>query len=228
MIKDNLMETILSFLRELSRNNNREWFDAHRQWYRQSLEQFREFIDGVLGGMVLFDPSLAGLEAKQTVFRIYKDTRFSKDKTPYKTNFGSWMSPGGRRSSDAGYYFHLEPGGCFMAAGVYMPPSDKLHLIRQEIVFNPAGFRKVFHDPWIMEHYERSGTEDKLKKGPAGFPKDSEMMEELKYKHYIFSKDYPENGIVRKDFPARLVEDFRGLFPVVNYLNYALSFSGNE
>ena len=222
------METILSFLRELSENNNREWFEENKKRYLQSLEIFRSFVARVIAGIAVFDPAMKWVEPKDSIFRIYKDVRFSRDKTPYKTNFGSWMARGGRKSNDAGYYFHLQPGASFMAAGVYMPPKEQLHLIRQEIVFHPEAFREVFHDPWINKHYQRSGDQDKLKKGPADFPGDTEMIEEIKYKHYIFSKSYSDSEILSKDFPQRLVEDYRGLFPVVNYLNNALSYQGNE
>jgi len=222
------MESIFSFLRDLAAHNNREWFGENKKRYQQSLDRFRVFVAEVLGGITLFDPLLRLIEAKDTIFRIYKDTRFSKDKTPYKTNFGCWMSGGGRRSADAGYYFHLEPDGCFMAAGVWMPPAGQLQLIRQEIIFDPVAFSKVFHDQWINQNYERTGAEDKLKKGPAGFPKDFELLDELKYKHYVFSKNYSDMEVVRGDFPQKLVEDYRGLFPVVHYLNQAMSYTGNE
>lgn len=222
------METILSFLRELAQHNNRDWFNENKIRYQESREIFREFIDEVLSGISIFDPALIGVEGKDSIFRIYKDIRFTKDKTPYKTNFGSWMARGGRKSNDAGYYFHLQPDASFMAAGVYMPPKENLHLIRQEIVFNPDGYREVFNDPWINEHYERSGEEDKLKKGPAGFPQDHEMIDAIKYRHYIFSKNYTNSEVAGRDFARKLAEDYRGLFPVVNYLNNALSFRGNE
>ena len=222
------MEPVFTFLRDLARNNNREWFGSHKARYQESLDLFRNFTGEVLGGITSFDPALTPLEAKDAIFRIYKDTRFSKDKTPYKTNFGCWMSGGGRKSKQAGYYFHLEPGGCFMAAGVWMPPGELLQVIRQEIIFHPEAFQKVFHDPRILERYERGGEEDRLKKGPAGFPKDFELMEELKYKHYIFSKNYTDREVMTEGFPKTLVEDYRGLFPVVSYLNHAMSFTGNQ
>ena len=112
------MESILTFLRSLAHNNNREWFNDNKKIYQESLEQFREFAAQLLNGIAKFDPSLGGLVPKDTIFRIYKDVRFSKDKSPYKTHFGCWMTKGGRKSTDAGYYFHLEPDNSFMAAGV--------------------------------------------------------------------------------------------------------------
>jgi uncharacterized protein (TIGR02453 family) len=221
------MQNILSFLESLARNNNRDWFTDNKKLYQESLESFRELINSVLAGIAQTDPGVGDLQAKDTIFRIYKDVRFSKDKTPYKTHFGSWMAKGGRKSTDAGYYFHLEPGGTFMAAGVWMPPKEQLTLIRQEIMYHPSAYFSVINDPAITKHYERGGKEDMLKKGPAGFPKDFEYMEELKYKHHIFSKNYSDKELLKPDFPGTLIADFKGLFPLVNYLNHAMSFTGN-
>ncbi len=222
------METVLIFLRNLAQHNNRDWFHSHKKEYQAALDLVRSFIGKVLSGMMQFDPSLGNLEAKDTLFRIYKDIRFSKDKTPYKTHFGSWMTRGGRKFTDAGYYFHLEPGNSFMAAGVHAPPAEQLKLIRQEIVYHPEAYLEVINNPVIRKGYTRSGKEDMLKKGPAGFPKDFKYLEELKYKHYVFSKAYSDQEVAQKDFAGTLVKDFQGLFPLVTYLNHAMSFTGNE
>ena len=222
------METILTFLRELAQNNNRDWFNTHKPRYQESLEFFRQFAGKLLAGISTFDPALGNLEARDTIFRIYKDVRFSKDKSPYKTHFGCWMTKGGRKSTDAGYYFHLEPEKSFLAAGVWMPPREQLTLIRQEIVFNPNAYLEVINDPMLKEKYERSGREDMLKKGPAGFPKDFILLEEIKYKHYIYSRHYSDAEILDNNLPDNAVEDFRGLYPLVTYLNHAMSFAGNQ
>jgi len=167
------MKSALDFIKELTENNNRDWFNAHKNRYQESLEIFRGFAGELLAGISTFDP-----------------VRFSKDKLPYKTHFGCWMAKGGRKSTDAGYYFHLEPGKSFMAAGVWMPPKEQLKLIRQEIQFNPESYLKLINTPAMNKQYERGGKEDMLKKGPVGFPKDFTHMEELKYKHYIWSRSY--------------------------------------
>jgi uncharacterized protein (TIGR02453 family) len=122
----------------------------------------------------------------------------------------------------------VEPGGSFMAAGVHSPPKEQLQVIRQEIIFNPDGFRKVFHDPAITARYERYGDEDKLKKGPVGFPADFELLDDLKYKHFIFSKNYSDSEVLEEGFPGKVVEDCKRLVPVVGYLNHAMSFQGNQ
>ena len=164
------MQSVLSFIQELTENNNRDWFNANKSRYQESLEIFRGFAGELLKGITSFDPSVGDLLPKDTIFRIYKDVRFSKDKLPYKTHFGCWMAKGGRKSTDAGYYFHLEPGKSFMAAGVWMPPRDQLNLIRQEILFNPEPYLELITNPEMKNYYERGGKEDMLKKGPAGVP----------------------------------------------------------
>ena len=222
------MKNILSFLEDLARNNNRDWFNDNKKAYQDALDTFREFIGTILVGVSKTDPSVGSLEAKDTIFRIYKDVRFSKDKTPYKTHFGGWMAKGGRKSTDAGYYFHLEPGNTFMAAGVWMPPKEQLTLIRQEIMYNPSEYFKIINEPLISKAYERGGKEDMLKKGPAGFSKDFEFMEEIKYKHYIFSKNYENKDVIKSGFAEKVTHDYKGLYPFVAYLNHSMSFTGND
>jgi uncharacterized protein (TIGR02453 family) len=222
------MEDILSFLGDLARNNERDWFQDNKPRYQESMASFKNLATTLISGISQFDPALSGLEAGDIIFRIYRDTRFSKDKTPYKTHFGAWMAKGGRKSTDAGYYFHLEPGGSFMAAGVWMPPKEQLHLIRQEILFNPGAFLAIIRDPSLAGKYERGGKEDMLKKGPAGYPGDFEAMEELRYKHHVFHRYYGDAEVRKPGFAGQVVEDCRGLYPFVEYLNHAMSFTGNE
>ncbi|MCD4710571.1 MAG: DUF2461 domain-containing protein [Bacteroidales bacterium] len=222
------MKNALSFIKELEQNNNRDWFNTHKNRYQEALEIFRGFAGELLTGISQFDPLLGNLVPKDTIFRIYKDVRFSKDKLPYKTHFGCWMTKGGRKSTDAGYYFHLEPGESFMAAGVWMPPREQLNLIRQEIRFNPEPYLELINTPAMKERYERGGKEDMLKKGPAGFPKEFIHMEEVKYKHYIWSRYYSDDTILKSNFVHSVAEDFKGLYPLVSYLNHAMSFTGNH
>ena len=222
------MEQIFSFLHELVQNNNRDWFNTNKSRYQESLEYFRQFAGTLLTGISSFDPSLGNLEPKDTIFRIYKDVRFSKDKSPYKTHFGCWMAKGGRKSTDAGYYFHLEPEKSFLAAGVWMPPKEQLSLIRQEIVFHPDAYLEVINDPLLKEKFERGGKEDMLKKGPVGYDKDFIHLEEIKYKHYIYSRNFSDGEILDTSLTRMSVEDYKRLYPLVNYLNHAMSFAGNQ
>jgi len=222
------MQELLSFLRDLAQNNQREWFNAHKSRYQKSLEHFRHFTGELIEGISGFDPSVGDLDPKDAVFRIYKDVRFSKDKSPYKTHFGCWMAKGGRKSTHAGYYFHLEPEKSFLAAGVWMPPKEQLKLIRQEIVYQPETYLEVINDPVLKKHFERGGKEDRLKKGPADFPRDSPMLEEIKYKHYVYSRNYSDAEILGSGLSSRAVKDYQVIYPLVSYLNHAMSFAGNQ
>ncbi len=221
------MEQVFEFLNELSRNNNREWFTENKSKYQESLDQFRNLASDLIEGISTFDPTMDGVDARQAIFRIYKDVRFSKDKLPYKTHFGCWMTKGGRKSSDAGYYFHLEPGKSFIAAGVHSPAAEQLRTIRQEIMFNPEAYLEVIGKLEKQKKYERGGREDMLKRGPAGFPQDFPYIDELKYKHHIFTRNYKDAELTGKKASTLLKEDFHGLYPLVFYLNQALSFTGN-
>jgi len=221
------MKTILSFLSELSENNNRDWFTENKGRYQEAMEEFKRFTVAVHAGICGFDPTLKNTDPLKSIFRIYKDVRFSRDKTPYKTHFGCWLTKGGRKFNDAGYYFHLQPSGSFMAAGVHSPPSDLLKLIREDIAFQPQSYLKTVA-PIEKGGFERGGMDDMLKKGPAGFTKDFEHMELLKYKHHVFSKNYSDQEVLSNAFPLKLSEDYQKLQPLVAYLNEAMSFSGNE
>jgi len=222
------MKTVINFIKELKENNNRDWFNAHKSTYLESLEIFRSFAGELISGISKYDPSIGNLDAKDSIFRIYKDVRFSKDKSPYKTHFGCWMARGGRKSTDAGYYFHLEPGKSFMAAGVWMPPKEQLNLIREEIMYHPEPYLQLVNSIEKKSRYERGGREDMLKKGPAGFPKDFIYMEEVKYKHYIWSRSYGDSDIQKTSFVHEVTDDFKGLYPLVSYLNQTMSFTGNQ
>lgn len=215
-------------MRALDRNNNREWFHQHKKEYQEALDLMHGFAGSLLQAISRFDPSVSELDPKETLFRIYKDIRFSKDKTPYKTHFGCWMARGGRKSTDAGYYFHMEPDHTFMAAGVHSPPREQLHLIRQEILYRPEEYLKVTGEIASKGEFERGGEEDKLKTGPLGFPKDFKYLDELCYKHYIFTKGYENKAVLNSSFPGKLANDYRKLFPLVEYLNHAMSYTGNE
>jgi uncharacterized protein (TIGR02453 family) len=222
------MKNIFEFLTDLNQNNTREWFTENKGRYQEALEQFRELASSLITGITSFDPTLDGIDAKQSIFRIYKDVRFSKDKSPYKTHFGCWMTKGGRKSTDAGYYFHLEPGKSFAAAGVWMPPAEQLKLIREEILYKPEAYLEIVNKMKEKKKYERGGMEDMLKKGPTGFPKDFKYIEELKYKHHIFSRNYKDSQLSGPKVSSLVAEDFHGLFPLVAYLNHAMSFTGNQ
>ena len=162
---------IFSFFTDLAENNNREWFNDHKSDYLAAKENFESFIHLLIQEIALFDKNIVGVEVKDCVFRIYRDIRFSNDKTPYKTHIGAYIAKGGRKSNLAGYYVHVEPAGSFLSGGIYMPPSNILNIIRQEIFENYDEFLKIVNDKTFSSTFGPFWGE-KLKTPPRNYPKD--------------------------------------------------------
>src|SRR5947209_10613644 len=161
----------LKFLSQLKRNNNKEWFDKHRLQYEAAKTDFSNFIQLVIDAFQKIDPSITGLTSKDCMFRINRDVRFSKDKSPYKTNFGAIIKPGGRKSVYAGYYFHCAPGNSFMGGGLWLPEAAELKKVRQEIDYNWNEFNKIIKEKNFRKIYSDifENEEIKLSSVPKGY-----------------------------------------------------------
>ena len=220
------MKEILQYLSDLEQNNNRDWFHANKKQYEQARRAYLELVQNTIGLLQFDDPRLSGLEAKDAMFRIFRDIRFSNDKTPYKTHFGAYMARGGRKSREAGYYLHVGNNEMFLAAGVHSPQKEDLHAIRQEILYQPESFRTILNAK--LEAGYSTYEKDKLVKGPMGFPKDSPYIEYLKYKHFLLSYPLSEQELVAEDAADLIAGRFRELIPFTEFLNTALEFKGNE
>ena len=217
------METTLHFLKKLKINNNREWFDSNKTEYLASKEIFEEFVSELIKGINKFDKKVSlDLKPKDCTFRIYKDVRFSKDKTPYKNNMSASINPGGKKSNIPGYYFHLEPDGCFLAGGVYMPMPDDLKAIRQEIDYNPLPLINVLKSASFKKEFNGLDEEDKLKNPPKGFNKDHAHSEILKNKHFIVSQKFENKVILKKEGLSKTLDSFKAMYPFLDYLRKAI------
>ena len=217
------METTLHFLKKLKINNNREWFDSNKTEYLASKEIFEEFVSELIKGINKFDKKVSlDLKPKDCTFRIYKDVRFSKDKTPYKNNMSASINPGGKKSNIPGYYFHLEPDGCFLAGGVYMPMPDVLKAIRQEIDYNPLPLINVLKSASFKKEFNGIDEEDKLKNPPKGFNKDHAHSEILKNKHFIVSRKFENKVILKKEGLSKTLDSFKAMYPFLDYLRKAI------
>ncbi len=217
------METTLHFLKKLKINNNREWFDSNKTEYLASKEIFEEFVSELIKGINKFDKKVSlDLKPKDCTFRIYKDVRFSKDKTPYKNNMSASINPGGKKSNIPGYYFHLEPEACFLAGGVYMPMPDDLKAIRQEIDYNPLPLINVLKSASFKKEFNGLDEEDKLKNPPKGFNKDHAHSEILKNKHFIVSKKFENKVILKKKGLSKTLDSFKAMYPFLDYLRKAI------
>lgn len=218
------LEYVLRFLKDLNRNNNRDWFEKNKDRYLEAKQYFEELVAVVLEELITFDSSLSGLDPKKLSFRIYRDVRFSKDKRPYKTNMGASFSPGGKLIQAPGYYVHLEPGNkSFVGGGIYMPDASLLAKIRQEIDYNGAILEKIMYDRKFRNTYGDFDVVDQLKTAPKGYPKDHPHIDWLRHKSYVVSKSFADREVVEKKFIRNVVNAFRVLKPLNDFLKEAIS-----
>lgn len=212
----------LRFLKLLSENNNRDWFEQHKADFTNAQLQFREFIQNLILQMQKFDRTLEGVEAGKTIFRIYRDVRFSKDKSPYKINFGAYINRGGKKSGYAGYYLNIQPGNqSFAAVGSYMPEPDVLQKIRQEIDYNGQEFKKIISSKKFKDTF--GDLEDfKQKTIPKGYTADNPSIEYLKQKSFIVSKYFKDSELKSDEYLKNLIAVFKSGLPLVAFINRSL------
>lgn len=216
------MEHVLKFLKDLSKHNDREWFEKNKHRYLAAKETLEQLIAEVLKELARFDGALGNLEPKKLIFRIYRDVRFSKDKRPYKTNMGAGFSPNGKLVEEPGYYLHIEPGKSFVAGGIYMPNAENLSKIRQEIDYNADAFNKIANAKKFRSLFKSFDDSDKLKTAPKGYPKDHPMIEVLKLKSIIVSKDLSDKEVLDKKLPKKVAEYCREIKPLNDFIKNAL------
>lgn len=213
----------LEFLRKLSRNNNREWFEKNKPRYLDIKADFEGFVSDLLNEMILVDESLAGLDPKKLVFRIYRDIRFSKDKTPYKTHFSAGLSPTGKGTGVPGYYFQIEPGNKSMiASGLYLPSAELLGKIRQEIDYNGEQLTKILAEKNFKKLYGKFWDGDKLKTMPKGYAKEHPHIEFLKLKSFMVTHSFTDSEVLNKKFMQQLVASMKAAKPLNDFLSEAL------
>ncbi|MBN1951186.1 MAG: DUF2461 domain-containing protein [Bacteroidales bacterium] len=217
---DTMLEKSYAFLELLKKNNHREWYHANKKLYQEAQEEFEQITEIMLYETSKFDKSLLGLIPKDCIFRIFRDVRFSKDKSPYKTNFGAFLTPGGKKSVKAGYYLHVEPGGSFVAAGIYMPPSEVLRAIRSDIVEHFQEYLEIVESPDIVEEFGGVSGE-KLKTAPKGFDKEFPGIEHLKFKNYGLIAMRSDEQIRSEESFSDIMRLFRLANPFVFFLNEA-------
>jgi uncharacterized protein (TIGR02453 family) len=215
------MIEILEFLKELDQNNNREWFDANRSRYEKTRARFLDFTANLIFKIREFDDEIPLLNPKDCMFRIFRDVRFSNDKRPFKTNYGSYIARGGRKLGFAGYYFHIQPGEIFLSGGVYMPPPEHLQAIRQEIYYHPEDYIALIENQEFKSTYTQAYF-DKLKIAPKGFPKDWEHIELLKNRSYAYGKPLTEQELASESLLEDTIRSFKTIFPVNRFLNKSI------
>ncbi len=216
------MQSILNFLTQLAANNNREWFQAHKDEYDTRRADFVDFVKDLLTDMAILDPRLEGLEVKNCLFRIYRDVRFSKDKRPYKSNFSAWFADPNRSLVVPGYYVHIQPGESFVAGGLWMPPAEELKKIRQEIDYNGSQVHAILQNPDFQKFYKGFSEEEKLKKAPKDYPADHVDIELLKLKSFTVSHPVTDPQLSSPEFKDYCISAFRALKPLNDFLKTAI------
>ena len=219
-----IQKETINFLASLKKNNSKEWFDANRKVYETAKQDFTAFVGEIITEFGKKDESIAHLQPKDCMFRINRDVRFSKDKSPYKTNMGASFSKGGKKSMLAGYYFHLEPGNSFMGGGIYMPDADTTKKIRQEIDYSFEDFKKIILNKKFVAQYGglTINEEFSLTREPKGYEKDNPAIEYIKLKSWLATYPIPDELLTDKTLPAKVVAAFEALHPLMNFLNKAL------
>lgn len=216
-------QATFQFLKDLKTNNDREWFQANKPRFEAAKVNFEAFVDDLLQEIAKFDPSIAHHTAKNCIFRIYRDVRFSKDKSPYKTHFGAHVTAAAKKSeihSRAGYYLHIGPGESMLAGGAYLPQGDWLKAIRQEIDYNADSFKAVLNNPEFKQYFgEIEG--DKLKRAPKGYDPEHPEIELLKHKSFLASHKCSDKEVQGKQFVQHCAQVFEALHPFDQFLNEA-------
>ena len=226
------MEALLNFFRRLDANNNREWFDEHRPEWARVKRSITRLTEELIAGVSTFDASVRNLRPQDCTFRIARDTRFSKDKTPYKNWVGIYVAPHGRHGGYAGYYLHISPnddgliGQHMLVPGLYCPDPVALRSVREEI---------LDHGDEMQQHIDaaakvgyRLDRSNCLKRTPAGFPKDTPHDDLLRLKDFYLAKPITEELLLSDRLVEQLVEELRPTFPFVEQLNRAVQYASEE
>ena len=229
------MKDILEFLRLIRINNNREWFHSHKDLYLNAKEKFENVAQSLIVEVGKFDTSCRHLTLSDCIYRFYRDTRFSKDKTPYKTHFGVYICPKGKKSLWAGYYLHIEPNEIIenfsantmpthsiLCAGAYIPDNQMLQTIREDIFTNGDEYLKCIDK--AKNFY--LCKEPSLKKLPKDIPT-SKWDEYIKLKSHLLEMDIDEDFLLQKDLVKRVAKEFKTCYDFISFINNSISYIGN-
>jgi uncharacterized protein (TIGR02453 family) len=219
-----LSKNTLQFLADLKANNNRDWFLENKKRYETVKKDYHQLIASLLEALKPLDPSLEMLEVKDCTFRINRDVRFSKDKSPYKTNLGIWISSGAKHTEASGYYLHIENETCFVGGGLYCPQPDQLQKIRKEIHFFYDDLQEILNDPTFQSTYQNLNRDENstLKNPPKGYDKEDPAIEFLKLKSFTATQKFDSKLVTQKDFVPMIVEKMIALKPFNNFIDRAL------
>lgn len=218
-----LSNNIFKFLSLLEAHNHREWFEENRSLYLQAKTDFEQYVQALLQANTNLIPGIESIPAKDCIFRIFKDVRFSKDKTPYKTNFGAAISALGRKVHGAGFYLHIQPGNrSFVGGGVWMPEKEHLKAIRQEIDYQYNDFCKLLKDKKFVQYYGDLDRSEQLKKCPKGYEESHPAIAYLKLKSFTASHLLSDEQLTAKNSILQISKAMEALNPLIQFLNEAM------
>lgn len=209
------------FFSELNHNNNREWFHKDKGRYEKIKLEFLIFLKDVIAQVSKFDKLVAAIEPKECLFRINRDVRFSNDKSPYKTHIGAFISKTGRQGSSPGYYIHIEPSNTFLAGGLYMPPSDLLKGVRNEIYYNHNEFKAILSHPDFKRLFGQLEEFDKLTRPPKDVDATWPDVDLLKYKSYTVMHMLHADELRTDQLVSAVVPVFGAMHPLIAFLGRA-------
>jgi len=220
-----LQTSTLQFLKQLAKNNTKEWFDTNRKKYEAAKADFASSIQNVLNDFSKTNTDLSSLTAKDCMFRINRDIRFSKDKSPYKTNFGAYINAAGKKSMTAGYYLHVQPGESFVGGGLYQPDAEALKKIRQELDYNFDEFANTINHKKFRSVYAKGISKDSelsLSRPPKGYEENNPAIQFIKLKSIIAMAPLTDAQLTDKKFASIVIKAFEALQPVIIFLNRAM------
>lgn len=214
----------LDFLKELVENNNREWFQANKDRYDKARGNVIELAAAVIGKLHKVDPTVsADLDPKKCVMRIYRDIRFSKNKTPYKNNFGISLPTQGSKLGGVEYYLQIQPGKSFIAGGYWMPEAEHLKAIRQEIDYNAADLKKIIDDKEFVSLFGEFRKQDQLKTTPKGYDADNENIDLLRLKSFIVVHPLKDKEVIGATAADEIVDMCSRIYPLNVFLKNAIA-----
>ncbi len=219
-----LQTATIHFLENLKKNNSKEWFDLNRKLYELAKADFYNLVTNLIAEFGKKDTSIALLQPKNCIFRINRDIRFSKDKSPYKTNFGASFSKNGKKIMAAGYYLHIEPNNSFVGGGIYMPDAATTKKVRQEIDYNFDEFKEIInHKKFNTQYSDLDKSEEvSLLREPKGYDKENKEIAYLKLKSWIAMSPLSNADLTNKELIKKIVTAFESLQPLIQFLNKAI------
>jgi uncharacterized protein (TIGR02453 family) len=218
-----LKASTFKFLKDLKKHNNKPWFEKNKALYLGAKEDVEDFVEKVIEGFGKKDVQIAALEPKNCTYRIYRDVRFSKDKTPYKTNMGAYLNKGGKKAPTAGYYIHFEPGRTMAGGGLWMPQAPELNKTRQEIDYSFAEWSGILQNRAFKKSFaDGLDKEDLLSRPPKGYSDDNPAIEYLRLKSFIVTRQFTDAEVQQRSFLKEILKTFESMKDFVYFLNRSL------